>query len=98
MTPQHLKIPFSIGADGCAATLGQDTPAEIGQCVRTVLSTLKNSRTELPAFGVPDIAFTRGDVSTWTQIVAKWEPRAAGVNITSTVNPDGTASVTASIP
>jgi len=94
----HLAVPFTIGADGSAATVAQDSPAEIAQCVRVLLSTTVGSRVELPGYGVRDVTFTNGDTTGMVQAVAQWEPRATGITITTVTNPDGSTTIAATIP
>jgi len=98
MPAPHLAVPLTLGADGSFVTVAQDTPVEIAQCVRVLLSTTAGTRLMLPRYGVRDVAFTNGDSSGMVQAVARWEPRAAGITIRTVGNADGSTTIAAQIP
>jgi phage baseplate assembly protein W len=98
--PQHLTLPVRIGADGTFATLSQNTPPEVAQCVRVLLGTVKGTRTTLPAYGVPDLTFSTkiGPNAELEGAVARWEPRAAGARVAVAIDATGTATVRVTLP
>jgi phage baseplate assembly protein W len=98
--PDHLSIPFRYDPTGSAAVLGQDTVAEIAQCVRVLLSTPTGTRIEEYGYGIPDPTFSTeaAAVADITAAVGRWEPRAAGIHLTVKVNEDGAAQIVAQIP
>lgn len=75
-----LRIPFDFEeGHGHFARIEQDSEEEISQCVEAVLRTPLGSRVDEPEYGIPDAAFTQGDVDLGRigQAVREWEPRAA---------------------
>jgi phage baseplate assembly protein W len=98
--PDHFAIPFTYDATGSASVLQQDTLEEVSQCVRVLLSTPTGTRVEQFDYGIPDPTFTDDAqmVAQITAAVGRWEPRAAGIQVAVTTQPDGTASITAKIP
>jgi phage baseplate assembly protein W len=98
--PQHLSLPVRVGADGSFTTLTQGSPAEIGQAVRVLLSTVRGTRRALPAYGVPDITFTAsiGPNAPMEQAVSRWEPRATGSRVTVGIAGNGEATIRVTIP
>jgi len=98
LQPPHFAVPFTLGADGSVATVAQDSPVEVAQSVRVLLSTTIGSRPQVPGYGVRDFTFTNGDTTGMTQAVARWEPRAAGITITAKVGEHGDTTVQAVIP
>lgn len=57
----HLALPLQIVA-GKAATIEQDTDEHTYQQVEAVVRTPIGQRTELPAYGHPDVLFRMGGV------------------------------------
>jgi phage baseplate assembly protein W len=98
--PEHFAIPFRYDPTGSAATVPQDSVAEISQCVQVLLSTPTGTRIEQMDYGIPDPTFSSESraVADITQALAKWETRANGTRLTVTVNPDGSAQIIAKIP
>lgn len=98
--PDHLVIPFHYDPTGSAAVLEQDTVAEVAQCVRVLLSTPTGTRVEEYDYGIGDPTFSTeaNAVADITAAVARWEPRAAGVRLSVTVQDDGSAQIVARIP
>lgn len=72
----HLAFPFTIGEDGTAEVVEQDSLDEVAQCVQVLLSTPQGSRVVVPSYGVPDPTFVGLDEATVEQAVSDWEPRA----------------------
>jgi phage baseplate assembly protein W len=97
---QHFLIPFQYGATGSAATLEQDTAAEVAQSVRVLLSTPTGTRVEQWDYGIPDVTFRdpRADAATISAAISRWEPRAIGTAVQIDVAADGSATVNAQIP
>jgi phage baseplate assembly protein W len=76
-TAEHLSVP--LRRDGSRlATVPQDSPEEVEQCVAAILRTQPGHRDDLPEFGTPDQAFQRGgvDLDVVVQAVEDWEDRA----------------------
>lgn len=98
--PDHFAIPFDWDATGSAAVLPQDSIEEISQSVRVLLSTPTGTRIEQFDYGIPDPTFSDDSamVSAITAAVARWEPRAAGIQVAVSTHPDGTTGITARIP
>lgn len=80
VTIPHFSLPFRFaGATAKAAVVvEQDSSAEIADCVRAVLLTLKGQRIENPAYGISDPTFQRGDqvAAELLDEITPWEPRA----------------------
>lgn len=98
--PEHLAVPFRYDATGSAVTIAQDSIDDVAQCVRVLLSTPTGTRVEQFDYGIPDPTFT-DDAALVAQItgaVARWEPRAAGLQVQVAVGADGAAVITAKIP
>lgn len=96
----HLVIPFQYDASGSAAVVEQDTVGEVAQCVRVLLSTPLGTRIEQFDYGIPDPTFTSeaNIVSQISTAVARWEPRAIGLQLAVATNFDGSTSINAKIP
>lgn len=96
----HLLIPFALDSTGSAATVDQDTTAEVSQCVQVLLSTPTGTRIVEPAYGIPDPTFKDSNqtVAAIVAAVARYEPRAAGLTVNVSPNPSGTVSITARLP
>jgi phage baseplate assembly protein W len=75
----HLAFPFRV-EDGSVATVEQNSPEEIRQCVLAVLKTKIRSRIEEPDYGIPDETFKRQSprpsVDVYVRAVEEAEPRA----------------------
>lgn len=73
----HLKVPLTIGVDGHAEVVEQDTWEEVAQCVQVLLMTRIGDRIESPEYGIPDQVFTTvPDLLTIQAAIERWEPRA----------------------
>jgi phage baseplate assembly protein W len=95
----HFAWPFTLGKDGTIATLEQDSRGEISQCVTVLLATPAGSRTEYPAYGVPDVTFTAGaDIPAVQQAIGTFEPRAASARVRLDIRGDGHAQLRAELP
>lgn len=71
-----LRLPLEVGPTGALRTLVQDSPDELAQSVRTLVSTVIGERAALPEYGVVDqvgsIAVDESDIA---QAIVDWEPR-----------------------
>lgn len=96
----HLVIPFQYDATGSAAVMEQDTINDVAQCLRVLLSTPTGTRIEQFDYGIPDPTFTSeaNIVAQISAAVARWEPRAIGVQLAVSPNTDGSISINAKIP
>lgn len=76
----HLALPLRFRGDR-AATIEQDSDADVLQCVETVLRFRRGHLLHAPEFGVPDQAHRQGgaDLAGIVDAVSRWEPRAATV-------------------
>lgn len=75
--PTHLAVPFRLDPRGQAATLKQDSPAEVAQSVRILLDTRPGERLMVPDYGVDDLTFVDAIDDGWVaDAVQTWEPRA----------------------
>lgn len=75
---EHLSVPLRRARGGALQTVPQDSTEEIEQCVAAILRTRVGHRDDLPAFGTPDQAFTRGgvDLDEVERSIVMWEDRA----------------------
>lgn len=74
-TAPHLAVPFRI-VGGRSATVEQDTPDEITQCVEVILGTRPGERVAVPEFGAPDLVGQNViDIDELADAVSRWEPR-----------------------
>lgn len=78
----QFAVPFRI--DGTSfAVVEQDTPAEIEQCVETLLRTPEGSRIDEPTYGRPDGTFAQlganASAEPYLAAIDEWEPRAVVV-------------------
>lgn len=80
----HFAYPFRING-AVAAEHEQDSPDEIFEAAIAVIGTPKGTRNDLPAFGLPDLPFTKIVRRDIIQVLEKWEPRASYL---VTVQPD----------
>jgi phage baseplate assembly protein W len=75
----HLAAPFRV-ENGRVATVEQDSPEEIRQCILACLRTKIGSRLEAPDYGVPDQTFKRQSrnpsAAVYLRAVEEAEPRA----------------------
>jgi phage baseplate assembly protein W len=58
------------------ATVEQDTPEDVAQCVEVLLMTETGSRVEVPEYGVDPWVFRRPDRTAVVAACERWEPRA----------------------
>jgi phage baseplate assembly protein W len=86
----HLTIPFTIGYDGTASVLEQDTSDEIVQSVAMCVGSEPGQRLLVPNYGVVDPTFAGINTSAVIAACGRWEPRAT-VSIQAT--PGGTEKV-----
>jgi len=73
----HFDLPFQLGNAG-ATVVEQDTIDDIANCVIAVAVTHIGWRTEVPTFGIPDLAMRKmplgaADIDNW---ISNQEPRA----------------------
>lgn len=75
----HFAAPFRV-ENGAVATVEQDSPEEIAQCVEAVLNTMVGSRIEAPGYGIPDETFKtqapNPSIAVYLAAVEEAEPRA----------------------
>lgn len=73
----HFSLPFRF-AHPQAAVSEQDSLDEIADCVYVVLVCPTGFRVELPAFGLPDPAFSMPapDLDEIRDVIETWEERA----------------------
>jgi len=74
----HFDLPFQLNKNG-ATVVEQDSIDDIVNCVTAIAVTPVGWRTEVPTFGIPDIAMRRfpigaEDINNW---ISNQEPRAA---------------------
>lgn len=74
--PAHFNPRFQITSSGDVATFEQDSYEDVASCVEMVVSTLKETRSALPEFGVDDPTFTDVNVNLLKADLTTWEPRA----------------------
>lgn len=88
----HLTVPFTIGPDGTAATVEQDTQPEVVQSVAMLCGTTPGTRLMVPGYGLDDMTFVPADRAPGMirLAVAEWEPRAA---VTVSVTPGAAEQV-----
>jgi phage baseplate assembly protein W len=89
----HLALPIRV-ANGLYGTVEQDTLAELGVTVTTILRFERGTRPEQANFGITDPTFQQMPVDTAeleTQ-VATFEPRAR-LTVTTTDQPNGQTTV-----
>jgi phage baseplate assembly protein W len=71
-----LRLPLEVAPAGGLRTLSQDSPAELAQSVRSLLSTTVGERGALLDYGIIDqlgsVAVDAGDIAL---AIAEWEPR-----------------------
>lgn len=74
----HFDYPFRFGRDGHVATVEQDSPDEVRNCVIAILLTEAGARLDLPEFGRPPVVFedTRTIPAGIEAALSRWEPRA----------------------
>lgn len=82
-TPQ-FAFPFRINGV-TAAEHEQDESDEVFEAAVAVLKTVKGTRDDIPAFGIPDLPFLKIPQREIVKALEKWEPRAA---YRVTVQPD----------
>lgn len=83
--PEHLAWPVRLDGTGLA-TIDQDSDPDVAQCIHVLLATRRGVRVELPGFGVTDPTFSLAvNVGEIANAVAEWEPRAARVAVTDTI-------------
>lgn len=75
--PEQIAVPVRF-ENGRLATVEQDSPGHIAQCVETVLRYEPGDREAEPDFGRSDAAFRRGGPAADAIVAAveRWEPRA----------------------
>lgn len=78
-TLPHLSVPIRFTGKSFA-TVEQDSPEEIEQCVLACVSTIVGSRLDAPGYGVPDETFQQlsptPSVEAYLAAVQEAEPRA----------------------
>jgi hypothetical protein len=74
----HLSFPLRL-VGGRFATVEQDSPQHIAECVEAAARTERGWRIEAPDFGVPDYVLAAGgvDVGELRSALLESEPRAA---------------------
>lgn len=89
----HFAVPFTVGPDGSAETLQQDSVAEVVQSVAMLVGTTPGTRLMVPSYGTTDPTFAGLDVHALQQSAAKWEDRAT-VDVVITPGNQEAVSVT----
>jgi len=71
-----LRLPLEVSHTGTLRTLEQDSPAELAQSARSLLSTVIGERGALPDYGLVDQLGAVGiDAAEIEHALAEWEPR-----------------------
>ena len=77
-----LRLPIEVTPAGRLRTLAQDSPSELAQSVRTLLSTTPGQRAAIPEYGLVELvgmpALDDADIAA---ALAEWEPRVQGAQI-----------------
>lgn len=74
----HFSFPFTIGVDGSAVVVAQDSDIEIRQNVKVLVLTDVGERLEVPEFGIPDFTFqTSIDTNSVIEAAELWDDRAS---------------------
>lgn len=71
----HFALPFRLDPTGRFATVEQDSPEELAQCVAVCLTTPQGSRVEVPDYGSPRTDFHVPPPESIVDAVHEWEPR-----------------------
>lgn len=84
--PLQLSSPFTFSSKGIEATLIQDTPEEIANCVYNIALCTEGEREDSPTFGIADQTFSLVplDLQALKEQVARWEPRASQMSLLET--------------
>ncbi|MGX9348168.1 GPW/gp25 family protein [Microbacterium sp. KNMS] len=71
-----LRLPLELTPAGGFRTLVQDSPADLAQSVRSLLSTRVGERAALPNYGLIDqLGSVQLDAGEIAYAIAAWEPR-----------------------
>jgi len=75
--PVHFSSEFTLTRKG-AVTVEQGAPEDIAACVYRTAVCPEGFREDLPAFGVPELAFQTVplDLDSYADALTFWEPRA----------------------
>ncbi|MEH3055488.1 MAG: hypothetical protein PGN13_16040 [Patulibacter minatonensis] len=77
MTALRLAWPLRLADDGRLATVEQDSPEDVQQCVAAILRHRIGDRFDAPGLGVPDPTFAEHvDIAGMVPVVSRHEPRA----------------------
>jgi phage baseplate assembly protein W len=71
----HFAYPFRLAGNGSFATVEQDTPDELAQCVAIALMTPIGSRIEDLDYGTPRMDFDIPDAGDIIAAIESCEPR-----------------------
>ncbi len=83
----HLAVPFRFDS-GVVATVEQDSPDDVAQSVRVLVTTERGSRIEVPGYGLHSPLGQQSTSPITNEIlgaVTQWEPRAQ-VDVTSQID------------
>lgn len=81
---ETLRLPLQVTDTGALRTLTQDSPPEIAQSVRTLLSTTIGDRTALPDYGTVSLLGVLDiDTADIAAALAEWEPRVQAPKIST---------------
>lgn len=76
----HLRLPLQFtGINGGALVNEQDTPEDIIDCIKAIISYPIGSRHDMPEFGIPDMVFRQESATRIQQLrdhILEWEGRA----------------------
>lgn len=86
---EHLRLPFSLTANGTFATVQEDTDSEVVQNVAVILRTRQDERLATPRFGTADPTFTGLDPAQVLPVVGEYEPRATLRIVQAAIRADG---------
>jgi hypothetical protein len=75
--PVHFTGEFTLTPNG-ALTVEQDSPEDVASCIFRTAVCAEGFREDLPAFGVPELAFQTIplDLPSYEAALEFWEPRA----------------------
>jgi phage baseplate assembly protein W len=84
--PDRLAWPLRV-VDGRLATVEQDSPEDIQQCLKAILLTRIGERPDLPEMGCAELVFGEQplELDAIREVLARHEPRAA---VLATTHPD----------
>lgn len=84
--PKHFALPIVVTPAGQLAVLEQDSPVEIAQSVKLLLSTEPGERLAVPEYGYPSPIGAGIDLDDIADVIEEWEPRADPALVELTFN------------